>query len=55
MTDHPCEECGGEVQAKNTAGHYRDKCVDCRLEAVADRLTHRDECDDPDCSICNAP
>jgi len=29
-----CERCGGEVDNKNAAGHYRDKCWDC-IEEVA--------------------
>ena len=35
-----CQDCGGAVEWKNAAGHYRDVCEDC-VEAysvsVADR------------------
>jgi len=24
-----CERCGDEVDNKNAAGHYRDKCMSC--------------------------
>jgi len=24
-----CERCGDEVNNKNAAGHYRDKCMSC--------------------------
>jgi tRNA(Ile2) C34 agmatinyltransferase TiaS len=34
MSNPTCDRCGGAVENKNTAGHYRDKCWDC-IEAVA--------------------
>lgn len=50
-----CERCGSDVQAKNSAGHFRDKCKSC-VQTVADEETpHREECDDPDCLVCNSP
>ena len=29
-----CETCGDDVDTKNSAGHWRDKCWSC-IEAVA--------------------
>lgn len=50
-----CDECGDDVDAKNAAGHYRDKCLDCIETIAADIPSHRDQCDDPDCLICSTP
>jgi hypothetical protein len=41
-----CAECGAEVQNKNSAGHYRDKCWSCIEDASAG--VDRDERRDPD-------
>ena len=35
MTDHECADCGDEVDNKNAAGHYRDRCMAC-IQAIAD-------------------
>jgi hypothetical protein len=39
-----CAECGSEVDNKNSAGHYRDKCLECIEQASAgvDRSDRRD-------------
>lgn len=41
-----CEDCGGDVEAKNSAGHYRDKCEACLRAAV-------DAVERPDCEACD--
>lgn len=41
-----CEDCGGDVDAKNSAGHYRDKCPACIRDAV-------DAVERPDCEKCD--
>jgi len=47
-----CESCGATVEAKNAAGHYRDKCPEC-IQAVADERTpHVEVCEDPECGVC---
>jgi len=35
-----CDDCGGPVENKNEAGHYRDRCMNC-IEAAA-REAHPD-------------
>jgi hypothetical protein len=39
-----CERCGGDVEGKNSMGHYRDRCMDClsELSAGVDRSERRD-------------
>jgi hypothetical protein len=29
-----CTDCGAEVQNKNAAGHYRDRCHECIAEVA---------------------
>lgn len=36
-----CEECGGDVTAKDRNGWYRDKCWDCIKEASLFDAPHR--------------
>lgn len=36
-----CEACGGDVTAKNMAGHFRKKCWDCILDESAKDPPHR--------------
>jgi hypothetical protein len=40
-----CEECGGDVENKNSAGHYRDKCESCIEEIAAGIDTERPPCE----------
>jgi len=47
-----CADCGGVVENKNAAGHYRDKCREC-IRAVADAIpSHVETCDRPECVVC---
>lgn len=52
-----CERCGGPVEWKNAAGHFRDVCEDCANAVAQERIgkRHKDRCDDPDCATCNLP
>ena len=36
----PTCDCGGEITAKNAAGHYRDRCQDCIAAIAAEADTH---------------
>jgi len=50
MTTHVCD-CGTTIDAKNSAGHYRDKCAECIRDA-ATTTRHVDTCDREDCMVC---
>lgn len=50
-----CEMCGESVENKNSAGHYRDKCMDCVEKVATEETSHRETCDDPDCLVCTTP
>ena len=50
-----CDRCGDPVENKNSAGHYRVKCMDCIEDVANEETSHRDQCDDPDCLICTTP
>jgi len=50
-----CAQCGvalGEAD-KNAVGHYRDRCLNC-ISAAARDVRHVDQCDAPDCAVCEA-
>lgn len=54
MTDHTCDDCGRPLNPDrdtNTVGHYRDRCRPC-LESTAPDERHVDQCDAPDCAVC---
>jgi len=38
-------DCGQEIEAKNSAGHYRDQCAAC-IRTVADT------CEQKECPVC---
>jgi len=45
-------DCGQEIEAKNSAGHYRDQCAAC-IRTVADNDTsHVETCDQKECPVC---
>jgi len=46
-----CDRCDGDVTAKNSAGHYRDKCSEC-IRDVATTTGHVDTCEREDCPVC---
>ena len=52
-----CADCGGPVENKNAAGHYRDRCHACIREAAdgdapAKLPMHGCEC--PECEAARA-
>lgn len=48
-----CDDCGEPLtdRDKNSAGHYRDRCLECIRESV-DVTPHWRSCQDPDCYVC---
>ena len=50
MTTHVCD-CGTTIDAKNSAGHYREQCADC-IQDAATTTRHVDTCDRDDCMVC---
>ena len=44
-------DCGTTIEAKNSAGHYRDQCAECIRDA-ATTTRHVDTCDRDDCMVC---
>ena len=44
-------DCGTTIDAKNSAGHYRDQCAACIRDA-ATTTRHVDTCDRDDCMVC---
>ena len=56
MSEHTCDACGAALDAardRNTAGQYRDRCRPC-LEAAAPETRHVEQCDAPDCGVCES-
>jgi hypothetical protein len=49
-----CDACGATLsdRDKNAAGHYRDRCLSCLIEAAAGRERHVDACEDAGCLVC---
>lgn len=35
-----CIDCGTTVENKNSAGHYRDRCIDC-IDKVAEEVRNQ--------------
>jgi len=50
-----CADCDAVLSErdKNTAGHYRDRCLDCITSAAPD-VRHIDQCDRADCRVCRS-
>lgn len=48
-----CERCGAALtnDDKNSAGHYRDRCLDCLAEAARTER-HATTCDREGCPVC---
>jgi len=49
-----CDACGDPLDAdrdRDSAGQYRDRCRPC-IEAAAPDERHVDQCDAPDCAVC---
>jgi len=52
VSAHTCTRCGDPVENTDNRGWYRDHCWDC-IEAIAnEEPSHREQCDDPECLIC---
>jgi len=47
-----CESCGGEVNEKNAAGHWRDNCQECIREVADGSKPHHELCEDDGCIVC---
>lgn len=50
-----CDECGDELQNrdKDTAGHYRDKCIGCVTRLAESIPPHHETCSVSDCPVCD--
>jgi len=47
-----CESCGGTVEEKNAAGHWRDNCQECIREVARGSKPHHELCEDDGCIVC---
>jgi len=46
-------DCGAEITAKNSAGHYRESCINC-IQQAAQTTVHVQTCEAKSCEICDS-
>lgn len=47
-------DCGNQIESKNSAGHWRDKCQDCLSDIADSRTPHLADCAENECPICHS-